>query len=294
MKEFIIITMNWNDILNFLRNGDQRDVKFFGSSISRDDFGQTVVAMANTIGGYIIMGIDSKNYHLNGTHIDRAWIDGVIKECCHPKILFDVFFVNKNDKVICVVSIKDVSAKPYYFNRQCFIMDNFNKKLVLLEQNSIKDTFDEQNHSDDLINNSDDINPEDLSHLTSELLELSDSIPTDILPDISNVSQHDVSSETQDDTQSDQIVMDLLTPTSSSENNVGDLDSLNDRQKLALDYLSEESFIKNKMYRELFDVSHKTAHLELVDLVSKQFIMSQGSGRSTCYVLNKNKQQKLI
>ena len=59
---------------------------------------------------------------------------------------------------------------------------------------------------------------------------------------------------------------------------------LNERQTLALEYLAEENFIKNKTYRELFDVSHKTAHLELVDLVNKNLIKSQGSGRSTCYV----------
>lgn len=58
---------------------------------------------------------------------------------------------------------------------------------------------------------------------------------------------------------------------------------LNDRQKKALYFLNTEPFIKNKMYRELFDVSHKTAHLELVDLMGKGFIFQEGSGRSTCY-----------
>ena len=58
---------------------------------------------------------------------------------------------------------------------------------------------------------------------------------------------------------------------------------LNDRQKKALYFLNTEPFIKNKKYRELFDVSHKTAHLELVDLMGKGFIYQEGSGRSTCY-----------
>ena len=58
---------------------------------------------------------------------------------------------------------------------------------------------------------------------------------------------------------------------------------LNERQKKALYFLNTEPYIKNKMYRELFDVSHKTAHLELVDMMGKGFIFQEGSGRSTCY-----------
>jgi predicted HTH transcriptional regulator len=64
-----------------------------------------------------------------------------------------------------------------------------------------------------------------------------------------------------------------------------DPNDLNDRQQRALDFVKREASIRNKMYRQLFSVSHKTAHLELVDLVAKGHIKSQGSGRSTCYVL---------
>jgi len=59
---------------------------------------------------------------------------------------------------------------------------------------------------------------------------------------------------------------------------------LNERQKLALDYVQENGSIRNKEYRHLFEVSHKTAHLELIDLVGRDEIVSQGAGRSTCYV----------
>ena len=65
-----------------------------------------------------------------------------------------------------------------------------------------------------------------------------------------------------------------------------ELRPLTKRQEEALDYLDKNKFIKNKMYRSLFSVSHKTAHLELVDLVQRQLIVSQGSGRSTCYVID--------
>ena len=61
---------------------------------------------------------------------------------------------------------------------------------------------------------------------------------------------------------------------------------LNQRQSLALEFIEENGSIKNREYRDLFDVSHKTAHLELVDLVKRSLIVSTGAGRSTMYILN--------
>ena len=59
---------------------------------------------------------------------------------------------------------------------------------------------------------------------------------------------------------------------------------INQRQESALTFVQENGSIKNKEYRQLFDVSHKTAHIELVELVNKNKLTTSGSGRSTCYV----------
>ncbi|MBT5953506.1 hypothetical protein HOG98_02180 [bacterium] len=61
--------------------------------------------------------------------------------------------------------------------------------------------------------------------------------------------------------------------------------ALNNRQSKAISFVLENGSIRNKEYRHLLSVSHKTAHIELVDLVSKSLLQSKGSGRSTCYVL---------
>ena len=65
-------------------------------------------------------------------------------------------------------------------------------------------------------------------------------------------------------------------------------DDLNERQQKAMAYIQTHHAIKNKTYRSEFNISHKTAHIELVDLVSKGYIQSQGAGRSTQYVLSSN------
>ncbi len=60
---------------------------------------------------------------------------------------------------------------------------------------------------------------------------------------------------------------------------------LNKRQKRAIQFISEHGAITNREYREAFNVSHKTAHIELTMLVEKQILDSQGAGRNTHYVL---------
>ncbi len=59
---------------------------------------------------------------------------------------------------------------------------------------------------------------------------------------------------------------------------------LNERQVIALQYSLDKGFITNRVYREINDVSHKTAHLDLGDLIQKGLLISTGKGRSTRYV----------
>ncbi|MFC1495873.1 RNA-binding domain-containing protein [Candidatus Margulisiibacteriota bacterium] len=60
---------------------------------------------------------------------------------------------------------------------------------------------------------------------------------------------------------------------------------LNKRQLRALQMISEHGNITNREFRDAFNVSHKTAHIELTMLVDKKIALTSGSGRSTCYIL---------
>lgn len=66
---------------------------------------------------------------------------------------------------------------------------------------------------------------------------------------------------------------------------------LNKRQIRALQMIAEHGSISNREYREAFNVSHKTAHIELTMLVDKRLLKSEGSGRSTCYILPPQKEE---
>ena len=64
---------------------------------------------------------------------------------------------------------------------------------------------------------------------------------------------------------------------------VGDK-NINARQKKALAYVQENTNITNRAYRDLFGISHKTAHIELTDMVAQDLLQVSGSGRSTSYI----------
>ena len=60
---------------------------------------------------------------------------------------------------------------------------------------------------------------------------------------------------------------------------------LNRRQIRAMHMMAEHGSITNREYREAFNVSHKTAHIELTMLVDKRLVLTEGAGRSTRYIL---------
>ncbi len=60
---------------------------------------------------------------------------------------------------------------------------------------------------------------------------------------------------------------------------------LNKRQIRGLSMITEHGNITNREYRQAFNVSHKTAHLELTMMEDKKLVVSEGAGRSTRYIL---------
>ena len=59
---------------------------------------------------------------------------------------------------------------------------------------------------------------------------------------------------------------------------------LNERQIKAVMYVKEKGRITNREYRELNKVSNKTAYLELEDLVRKEILSTEGTGKALTYV----------
>lgn len=66
---------------------------------------------------------------------------------------------------------------------------------------------------------------------------------------------------------------------------------LNKRQIRAMQIIAEHDRLTNREYREAFNVSHKTAHIELTMLVDKRLLISEGAGRSTRYIVSPSPQE---
>jgi predicted HTH transcriptional regulator len=79
--------------------------------------------------------------------------------------------------------------------------------------------------------------------------------------------------------------IEVATAEEEKEMNPWGVNGLNARQRQALAFLNTHPRITNKEYRELCDVSHKTAHIELTELLDKEVLVVEGAGRSTYYRL---------
>ena len=66
---------------------------------------------------------------------------------------------------------------------------------------------------------------------------------------------------------------------------VGWENELNERQKKAIDFVREKSKIANSDYRNLCNVGSDTAHKDLRELVEKNVLIREGSGRGTYYLM---------
>ena len=281
--------MNWQDILKYMNKGNTIDSKFFTRVLNTADLGQALVAMSNTKGGIIFIGIDVKNYHLVGTTIDRDWVNEHIMPKCHPKPELDMSFFQKNDKVIAIIKIVQNYEKPYYYDNRCYVMETDKTQYTLIEKTPVDEIGDDS--ESDVVSSH--VNTEDISKITDDLIDLNEDSHGIDQVDVDDISISKLTGGVcAQDTKTDLVAHQLPDENFSIDSNSDA--SLNERQKNALKFIKREKTIKNKQYRLLFNVSHKTAHLELVDMVSKQFIQSQGSGRSTCYILSATFQQSLI
>jgi predicted HTH transcriptional regulator len=227
--------MDWSNILEFARKGENEKMKFIARVESEDSVGAVLTAMANSKGGEIVIGVDFKNYHLIGADVDINWLKNKVLLYCYPEIPFTPELIHKNEKEILVLKIEAGKSTPYFFKKKCYVRDEKETRLASIEEeNELKERQQ--------------IKPE------NTITFLKPSIKTE----------------------------------NPSKANTPLAPNFNERQSLILDYLKQNQRITNKEYRSLYEVSHKTAHKELADLVEKGNLIVKGAGRSTTYILNTN------
>jgi len=136
------MAMNWNDIINFLDQGEGQAVEFEKGVPSSDDLARELVAFSNSDGGRIIYGIDDKNKHLVGLEIDddfADWVKEIAENRCSPIIKPNVEIIEKNTKKIAVITVPEGDDKPYKTDDICYIRDvNISRPAREDEEEDIK------------------------------------------------------------------------------------------------------------------------------------------------------------
>ena len=206
----------------------------------------------------------------------------------YPKCDFEYSEISRGGKTISIINIPQSPNKPHTFQDKCYLFKNNEVKLANLEEeescrheaacskrtetgtNSSKNNFT----SDEYIH----VSSPSISRNVKETQNITFSEPVVIEK---NETQLEPAYNT-----TDSAYPHMVNALSNFESIDEFIVHLNKRQKKALKYLKENKSIRNKVYRKIGDVSHKTAHIELTEMLQYGLIRSQGSGRSTHYILN--------
>ncbi|MFC1617006.1 RNA-binding domain-containing protein [Candidatus Margulisiibacteriota bacterium] len=295
--EHEVMNMEWSDFLEYLQKGDNETTQFVHTVEKEDDLGPLIAGFANNPdGGQIIIGLDVFNFHLLGTLIEKDWIKNLVKQNINSQVNLDIDSLNRNDKEIFFLKVPEGNKKPYTYKNKAYIRDGIITRIASLEeernfQNPVAERpFDsaqgpcnpvaersrgQREEEDESVELFEEVLEESIeeSPIADDIQDNRDEVQTSLLDSDSFINTIDLKIEDK--------------PTIEPVLETDEKPALNNRQEQAIKHVKNNQSIKNKEYRALFGVSHKTAHLELVELVSKGILVSQGSGRNTCYVLNK-------
>jgi len=313
--------MNWEKLLDLYQNNNPEleNNCFYSSVLKIDELGPVITGMANTIGGTLSIGMDFKNVHLRGSNVTEDMIRDTLENFFSTAIHVDYSEVVRGGKVISVLEVQKSANKPVYYKDICYVYRNDSlftanaeeEELMRHETRSIHRTID----------NPEELPPEQPSYYLTDKVERAsiqeeqtktEHFETEeTTPSIdNNFDAHPYPNiiHTENDFSVKKAPEDTDETLQSFAPNYGNTDSsfpriphrhetletleefiihLNKRQRKALKYIKENNSIKNKIYRKIGAVSHKTAHVELTEMLQYGLIRSQGNGRSTHYVLNR-------
>ena len=250
------LLMEWSDIVRLIQSGDSVSTKFFKQIDDPSVLAQVVTAFANTIGGQVVIGIDRANLHFLGSNLLESELALILSEI-KPRVFTRVAVVEKGDRVIHVIEVEMGNQRPYSYQNTIYTLDETRPwGFKLVEEalpSGVKSSVATASVNSDVGSDLDsDAGSADSLESTHVALTESARVVSDTIPGF-------------------------------DMNQVGN-SRLSWRQIEVINYLKSNPVIQNKTYRALYGVSHKTAHLELTDLVTRGEIIQRGSGRSTHYV----------
>jgi predicted HTH transcriptional regulator len=260
--------MTWDDLLAWLRQPESMDLRFFKKDPELDDLAIVMVAMANAEGGTIIIGIDQKNLHFFGSAITEPILRHLVRHRCRNQFAITPSIILRGDKSIVAIQVHESTTKPVFFREACYLYMTGPASFFIAQDPfavpSIEGLFEDEGQTDLITWTA----PEVVAPVDAPPVLVEPEAPQ---PSIDPVLMEGFPSEpVAEETAPQQTQL---------------FDTLNDRQRQAIVFMKNNPTIRNQVYREMFGISHKTAHIELTELVNKRIFVQEGAGRSTHYVL---------
>ena len=261
--------MNWQSFISLIQN--KSDSTFFLSSTRQErTIGQILCGLLNTAGGQLIIGYDKVNVHLTGYEQTDQWIDQFLDDHFKNAIISSTFLFRSNKKIL-ILDIEKSQMELTFSGKYYKLHEGKIVEYTPIIQQAIQSNIPQQIPNQIITQSM----PQQLTNEKSFEYEKSTSTTfsqNQVEQGVENVNTENLNQNKTSD---------ILTNNLEKEEPY----SFNTRQMKAIDFITKQGSIKNKQYRKLFSVSHKTAHIELAELVQQNKLMIVGSGRSTCYRL---------
>jgi predicted HTH transcriptional regulator len=294
--------MNWQTFIALIQQSKENTI-FITNAKREPEIGKTISGLLNTHGGKLIIGYDKINVHLTGYDQTDQWVDDFIEAHFSQSSIVYSFLFRSNKKILILDIEKNKHELPFqglYYKIENKRPEEFIpiKKIPIQSYEATKSepiktplSLDTTTETDPTPPNTPEIIPS--TSISTNMIEKETNTTTtypanQTEPTITNNHtpqsplEQPITSHTTETTTSPFVP---ITQKTSPDQIIAEPPSLNQRQKKALKYIKKHGAIRNKLYRKLYSVSHKTAHIELVDMVQHNLIVSSGLGRSTCYVL---------
>lgn len=287
--------MNWQSFIHLIQEESDNTI-FIKDAENSSLIGKTICGFLNTMNGKLIIGYDKVSIHLTGYNETDQWIDQFIEEHFTNSQITSTFLFRSNKKILILDILKSTTKIPFlgsYYQIE-------NKRAVELVVANEPQLYTPPPITPVIL--------KETPVVKQQPIEQSNKFST--IETQTSTTKHFNDQSSQKVEQTSQLMFEASAPEiqqsiaslsdKSEEGNnfeykLNETDNPNmiKRQQKALDFINKQGSIKNKQYRKLFNVSHKTAHIELADLVKQNKIEISGSGRSTCYVsINETISQK--
>ncbi|MDX9791733.1 MAG: ATP-binding protein, partial [Candidatus Kapabacteria bacterium] len=132
--------MNPKKLLDIIAEGESTTVEFKRKSTTALKLAKEIAAMANTSGGFLIVGVDD-NRKIYGIESEKAESDIVTQACTfyiEPPLEPDISIISIHDKDVLLLRITESKIKPHRVIKDCNEKLSEQKVYIRLGEKSVE------------------------------------------------------------------------------------------------------------------------------------------------------------